>query len=487
MPFLADIYSAADAFKRNLKDIVQNPRAVADRQILALRNTTRGQEPVINDQGAGMREIPREEQYRRAVEGSLDSISGGLGVIKPKGGNWLSGQVEEVVSRLRRNPENIRVAAGPGGVARTQAARANAEALNQWLEGPMTKYLKRDFATPGDPIRKLAEQGILHYTPNPELIGAQKILANRRRKQAGTESMAQTPLGQVWENVADLSVSTRPAENFLFPYNLKKDPWLANVDPKTPVNSLYGEILTGAGEFKHLTDELVNSLREGRLRPEQLTSGNLSVEGAVRHVAEVNALRAKQAEAAAQAEMAGIPLHKDYPEQGMSWRQLKSDDEAQLQKWLTQEGDAMGHCVGGYCPDVSSGRSSIYSLRDAKGQPHVTIETQPGNDWKYDLFEASRQGNAIDVMFGERASEIRKAFNESPFNNIQQFLEKNPEYLPQKQNIVQIKGKGNAKPADQYLPFVQDFLRSGKWSAIQDAHNTGLTPQQIDEILKGNQ
>ena len=41
--------------------------------------------------------------------------------------------------------------------------------------------------------------------------------------------------------------------------------------------------------------------------------------------------------------------------------------------------------------------------------------------------------------------------------------------------IVQIKGKGNAKPIDEYLPFVQDFVRSGKWSDVGDLQNSGLT------------
>ena len=40
--------------------------------------------------------------------------------------------------------------------------------------------------------------------------------------------------------------------------------------------------------------------------------------------------------------------------------------------------------------------------------------------------------------------------------------------------IVQIKGKGNAKPIDEYLPFVQDFVRSGQWSDVGDLQNTGL-------------
>jgi len=41
---------------------------------------------------------------------------------------------------------------------------------------------------------------------------------------------------------------------------------------------------------------------------------------------------------------------------------------------LKYEGEVMGHCVGGSCPEVESGRSRIISLRDAKGEPHVTLE-----------------------------------------------------------------------------------------------------------------
>lgn len=44
---------------------------------------------------------------------------------------------------------------------------------------------------------------------------------------------------------------------------------------------------------------------------------------------------------------------------------------------LKQEGAMMGHCVGGYWPAVSSGESSIWSLRDPKHRPHATIEIEP--------------------------------------------------------------------------------------------------------------
>ena len=60
---------------------------------------------------------------------------------------------------------------------------------------------------------------------------------------------------------------------------------------------------------------------------------------------------------------------------------LKAGQKADASKYLGDalkyEGDTMGHCVGGYCPDVLEGHSRIFSLRDAKGEPHVTVETKP--------------------------------------------------------------------------------------------------------------
>jgi hypothetical protein len=45
--------------------------------------------------------------------------------------------------------------------------------------------------------------------------------------------------------------------------------------------------------------------------------------------------------------------------------------------------------------------------------------------------------------------------------------------------IAQIKGKGNAKPKADYLPYVQDFVKGGKWSDVGDLQNTGL--QRVEE------
>lgn len=69
------------------------------------------------------------------------------------------------------------------------------------------------------------------------------------------------------------------------------------------------------------------------------------------------------------AQIRGEMVHS-YPD-GWSIQRLNTP------KSLQDEGNAMGHCVGGYWPGVQNGSSAIYSLRDHHNEPHVTIEVKP--------------------------------------------------------------------------------------------------------------
>jgi len=152
-----------------------------------------------------------------------------------------------------------------------------------------------------------------------------------------------------------------------------------------------------------------------------------------------------------------IRMYKDDPK-------LKS---SMLADALKYEGDTMGHCVGGYCDDVAEGRSRIYSLRDAKGQPHVTVEVQPYDAGGYmqDMFDNVRNMPAelmqqLVETHGPRNDRwYAKVARDPRYQEYAQSVPKNP-------RIVQIKGKGNAKPKDDYIPFVQDFVKSGQWSDV---------------------
>jgi hypothetical protein len=97
----------------------------------------------------------------------------------------------------------------------------------------------------------------------------------------------------------------------------------------------------------------------------------------------------------------------------------------------------------------------------------VTVEVQPANKRKE--ISASQWLNTLSP---EKRSQVISDGTGS--------ISEHPEYLKyitdldSPPRIVQIKGKQNRAPNEQYLPFVQDFVRSGQWSDVGDLKNTGL-------------
>jgi len=94
------------------------------------------------------------------------------------------------------------------------------------------------------------------------------------------------------------------------------------------------------------------------------------------------------------------------------------------------EGEAMGHCVGGYDPDNEN--NTIISLWDKKGEPHVTIEIRNYNN-----------GDS--------------------------------------QEIVQIKGKQNAAPAEKYKDIAAKFVRN--WMEDPEYNED---PDEPDRVVVGD-
>ena len=91
---------------------------------------------------------------------------------------------------------------------------------------------------------------------------------------------------------------------------------------------------------------------------------------------------------------------------------------------LDFESEYMGHCVGkgSYDADVASGRTKIYSIRDERGEPHVTLEVR---------------GTGVH----------------------------------------QIKGKQNKAPVRKYVPAVVKFIESQHLEIVNDLKNLGLIRQ----------
>jgi len=481
-------------------------------------------------------------------------VSPTMNVIKPKGGNWLAGSVEEAIKPLvpktgagnRTAKETLAEmeATYPPDVMATMSPETRAQverghewlrpnvALQNWLDTKLGKYIRNEMGTLEDPLRELAGRGITHV-PNKEdlMMSADWIPEEvaRRRRIAGypeeptstlihaergypvdEEEFARMAAG--WENAADSAISPFYARTVKGTPHEPGNPWINKVDPETMVYQAdrdlgrYGEL-----GFPHLIDELKNAMNpnSGLPRNLQLDPAKLdkiTVPQASELVAKINAWRAEQkiAANAEKANNAATVLHKEYPEQGYKWVELKapegtssaylgnkqfeSPEANALQDALKYEGETMGHCVGGYCPDVIEGRSRIFSLRDKKGEPHVTIETSPSREAiNVNKPLSGSVSQQLGHTYPDLMDEYSKAFEASGKHSMHYasgfwdwLKDAKPEIYneiasrPVPQSIVQIKGKANKKPKDEYLPFVQDFVRSGKWSDVGDIQNTGM-------------
>lgn len=114
---------------------------------------------------------------------------------------------------------------------------------------------------------------------------------------------------------------------------------------------------------------------------------------------------------------------------------------------LANEGAIMQHCVGDddqdYFEKVTGGNIKIYSLRDAKGWPHATIEIE--NDSEFDIEEHDNDPEtSLYDAYGNPIETDWNAYNQRHAS----------------WNIVQIQGKQTAPPVDKYRPFLKTWLET---------------------------
>jgi len=505
------------------------------------------------------------------------------GVVKLPGGNFPTGGVDAALRSLRTKvhggmdpaeelrklkerytPEEIST-----WLLRDQEALERSVALNNWVDRNLSNYVKKQMATPEDPVRKLAEEGITHkpgiveeysHTP-PDML--------ERRQQAGfpPEGMGQSPTAQAWERASDnaigsvragdiqempekvakyeaakkkmeaaretlddkveqrlkdIGLNERDRANLIqnLPYGEKgrmvefadlqkaademylsrdpnmeaylrmgkENPYISKLDPETPLYQPYTYDLG----YDHIMDVLREDVTAGRIRPEQLQK--LSMEQAVRRTYEYDQEMLAKMNAANAARREGLPVHKEYPE-GYRWIQLNKPGS------FASESDAMGHSVRGYEPPrghpdwveasgdsgspdyglggweaIKSGRAKVYSLVDEKGAPHTTIEVLNNNPYPVSgeafamLSPAEKAQHREHVMqWRRRNPDIEELTDEHTTQAL-----KEAGVAPAPGDIKQIKGKVNLGPKDEYLPYVQDFVTSGNWNRVGDAHNAGM-------------
>ena len=500
-----------------------------------------------------------------ATEFAKASAAGASRVVKQEGGNWMKGSLETDLKPLKFNtpagndaedlykrmkerytPEEIDKLQEQtkANIIEQMTALENMVALNKWVDSNLKNYVKKKMGTPEDPVRKLAEEGIVHMPTNE--VGINRYNAPTHRKIYGGEQVGQSDAAKAWEDAADVAITPTKLKDLPKDY---LEPWMQNANPDTIISHLNRNFDTQALGFDHIIDVLKEDIAAGRIRPEQLNK--VSMEQAVRRTSEYDQNMAKQMRETAIKQTEDFPVQKEYPE-GYKWIELtkpkyevleenlpagytlkKSDAPFEHQRWqvvdeqglpaaeyvqanfnysvpdpklkalenffdkksnkqlkdaLDYEGKAMGHCVGSYCDEVSEGNKKIYTLRDAKGEPHVTIEVEATPSWftrADEIPDPTGQQKSFGHLIMMERDRIARA--RGGYGNTGESYEDTANRLAKQYGldtsprIAQIKGKQNAAPKDEYLPYVQDFVKSGSWSDVGDLRNTGL--KTIDEAF----
>lgn len=429
------------------------------------------------------------------------------GAIKGPGGMWHPEAMERLSSPLKD-----RMLPGRSVAEATNIATRNALA-DMGLQPTQIARLNTD------QLKELGDRTQQQYSKSPEGTTdawVDKAIRNYLNKYAGTErdplKAVEIPSAQgmvPWEAAWDSMIehSPAPAKELQKEYGLSGD-----VPPGESVFNVYPRKSQHANAAVNYLSHVGDYLRQN-VNPEELQRYDLV--RAVKETAENDKRVMKQMEKAAGDSTKSLPVYKSYPD-GFKWvelklpeklneeqakqvRKLTSEEKKDFQTlsnrsgnagwdadfsqgdwygsighdgkiiensytqmpavdtspertWLAgrlaEEGNTMGHCVGGYCEGVASGESKIFSLRDAKGKSHVTVEVQP-----------------------ERY--VRRDYPTSPT------IKEGPD-------IIQIKGKQNRAPSKEYLPYVQDFVKSGKWGEVRDLENAGLKDLRGYDTLKKN-
>lgn len=440
---------------------------------------------------------------------------------KPRGGQWWPdapiagpqmpdaepGSIQEILNGLTDNTS-------PEAAARLAAAVTPevVPGYRDWLQKALTKYYKTDFGAPTDPLRGLAERG-MHYDPEMTPEKWQKTVNDYLMEDTiGAYTVPGTPGYDAGASEELLGVA----------------PWLA----KQPVtDKLYG-IGSGGLDMSYLTDEMKHALNPEEtglpmdlaVRPESLQ--RMTLAQAAEHVGRINQFRTKQAEqerlaaALADANSPAVIPFKDYANDpsGMRWVEFKMPElnealdtdfdrqmldfaakegtdispealstsrreraETAVREALGREGKILDICVGDpsqpHCRNIIEGKSRIFSLRDAEGRPHVTVETMPGDaDARFARLpqevRTEVERAARERLYGDPDAVTQPGDFDRLIAEMDRDI--NARYGPPAESIVQIKGKKNSRPSDKYLPFVQDFVKSQKWGNVGDLSNTGL-------------
>jgi len=427
---------------------------------------------------------------------------------------------EEMTEKLRSNYET-----GLKRIAKMKEKIAEAKAL-----GKNTDVSEAELADEVDKVENAYRQtSKLPVNQGPYLYPRARTGEARKKAGFSPYPVSKSDAAKEWEETADSLFQVHRAGDLVEANSpiYQENPWIAKLDPDEIIYN--PQHVDEPSMFTHTIDELENALNPNSglpqnllLKPEDMQQ--LSIDKAFRHVNKINDWRMQQRTAAnlEEAQRAAV-TYKEYPDsQGrLKWQELKApeytelppgysledmdyattmlkdaqgniltylskmDDKGavdplkealsflsknDLERALKYEGSTMRHCVGTHCDSVFSGQTRIFSLRDSKGEPHITIETAPSKDPSVTMREFFRQNPSLLKKPKEMSNFAYVNDPAFPWTEYNEWLKTQPEA------VLQVKGKGNKKPSARYIKFGQDFIASKNWSDIQDLENLDIVP-----------
>ena len=434
---------------------------------------------------AGLGAVAGMTLDEEALRGAALGAASGMSFVAP-----FIGRGASVPSKMRQSG----AVKAPGGMWHPEAVERLAQAIEPKIYDAMY-----DPAYQG-PRRTLEQQADWQSradvrAKHPLRAWSDKAIRNYLNRYAGTErdplKDVEIPFGEgikSWGELTDQIVSQRDSPQYpgQKEYTIQRTGERQSTDQANAVTSY----------LSHVGDYLRQNVAPEKLKDYDLVR-------AVKETAENDKRMAKEMEKAQAASSKDLPTYKEYPD-GYRWVELKlpeklteeqrkgirknpelkgagnyealgpdgkplknaytgeiaqgaTPEEAYLAGRLAEEGNIMGHCVGGYCEGVASGESRIFSLRDPKGGSHVTVEVEP------------------------RAENIRRNAGPNEYFRARAATRGDLDSIPD--NINQIKGKQNRAPEAKYLPYVQDFVKGGKWGEVGDITNAEMVDAKA--LLKG--
>lgn len=353
------------------------------------------------------------------------------GILKPKGGTFLSGPASEFTSGMDsfKGILEARIRRNPG----TPVAERGKAAMD-FFDKQFKNYYQRKLGSPDDALREAFVQGRfkgkdLLSQENLDFLANQRVLANQTENPQVSNAARQN-LEKWYDEWIGLSTVVpesmpRPLTESLLRRQAKlqeqgfpvsQDQLYRGASEQLPASSMDPGSLRAIREGDVAYDATSSNLIEGRMRYLDDYLGTLSPQQ-IRNMrfedAMINAERYHELlERAAQRNLTPRELfegrEKVIDVGDRRWTDVKNP------KALEIEGQYMDHCIGGagYCEELTSGVGKHFSLQDIKtGEPHTTL------------------------------SIYRSPFSESGKHVI----------------IKQIKGRSNSAP-EKYFPEIEAFL-----------------------------